>query len=135
MADRREGALRLLIVIPHHFGPGPANLPNLSNRPRARRQRAQGLTAVIGSLHQDFGRDVFRLDHGERRMVPARQGDGDTVDFIACTHGAHHLLGDLGPLRNSFRQQEVSGDPQHLGFEGHGLLHDQKQKRSYQKYR
>jgi hypothetical protein len=118
--------MRLLIVIPHYFGPGPADSPNQSNRPDARHHRAQALTAVVTSLHQNFGRDIYGLDHERREMVRRRRSEPHLLDIVICTSEGRHLLGDLAPLRRLFRHHETRGDPRFLGFEGHKLLRDHR---------
>jgi hypothetical protein len=126
--------MRVLITIPHYFGPGPANSPNRSNRPEARRERVQALVAVITSLHQNFGQNAYGLDHEHRLAVRPGRRTRHSLDIVVCTAGGNHLLDDLRFVGNSFRHEATEVEPNLLGFECHKLLRDHRGTYDYYGY-
>lgn len=114
--------MRLLITIPHFFGAAAPGQPNLSGRPALRQQRLSVLVATLSTLHQNFGRDAFALDHAGRRAVHVPPEPHHALDIVVCTSGPSHLLGELDAVRPLFRHHASDVPGPLLGFECHRML-------------
>lgn len=106
--------MRILCVIPHYFGHGPAHYGSTDATQRLGRLSA--LRSCIASLHQQFGRrQGLLLDGGAARDV--NQALGCDLDVVVCVTGTNHLLQELALPEGSFTTREVAADnPLYLGY-------------------
>jgi len=114
--------MRLLFAIPHYFKPMEPDATNRSQRPEAKLERARALTAVVGSLHQAFGTEIYGLDHIGARSWQVAAEARDRIDIVICTTGDDHLLSETPSLHPLYRHHATMCEASMLGFECHRLL-------------
>ncbi|WP_207460971.1 hypothetical protein [Azospirillum sp. SYSU D00513] len=117
--------MRILITIPHYFGPpDPAsNDASYGSTSRDPAVRIAALRAAIISCHRHFGYQGMMYSEGTNRIVrPANVGFATSVDVVVFTTQGRHLLENLGLPSGFFEHRSVDADPMMIGFECHKEL-------------
>jgi hypothetical protein len=113
--------VKILVAIPHFFGPAAA--PEHASQANDSARRIRALSTCISSLHQVFGRPQV-IGLREQPLSPAGEMLTHEIDVVVCTTGGHHLLDDLPLPAKKYVHHPTDAEPMLLGFECHALLRD-----------
>jgi hypothetical protein len=116
----RDG-MRIVVAIPHHFGPGPDDLHASGDAEKAA-VRAAALGTAIAALHAHFGGAQHELDHTVGATVPANTSAAREVAVIVCTTRGRHLVDRLPVSPALYTHRECDVEPPLLGFECQAAL-------------
>jgi hypothetical protein len=114
--------MRILVVIPHYFGPSHPenNLPAIGSyiEPLG---RIAALNDLIVGLHRHFGPDRYDLTG-----LPISEA-GDTpraIDIVVLAIRGHELTGELGFAPGTFEVEYVDCKPPWIAFEAQRVLRE-----------
>ncbi|CAO3424125.1 hypothetical protein [Azospirillum doebereinerae] len=116
--------MRILITIPHYFGPPkPTVKERYGSTHGDRETRIAALRNAIIACHQHFGPQGMLYSGKSKSFVRPSNVDRITsVDVVVMTTGGHHLLASLDLPESCIKHQVFDGDPMMLGFACHREL-------------
>lgn len=112
---------RLVVVIPHYFGPPTLPVMHRSASPShqlesQRKRRAAVLSRTIMGIHQAVGCDQYMMQLDKRRTDPANLAYRGRVRVVVCTVGDHHLIQNLRLPACWYEHRVLDEPPTELGF-------------------
>lgn len=121
--------LRILIAIPHYFGPPTLPVTHRStvsdhHVAARRKQRAGVLRQTIMGIHQSIGMDQYVMQLDKRRTEAANRAYRVQVRIVVCTVDGLHLIDDLRLPVGRYEHRVVDQPPTELGFACREVLRD-----------
>ena len=116
-------ALRVLIAIPHYFGPRGDN-PRHGSLTQHPEKRAAALRHCLAGIHETFSGGQCVFDLVQSRAAPANGATECALHVVLCTTRGLHVLDQLGLGESYFEHLECDAEPTMLGFECHAALRE-----------
>lgn len=122
-------SLRILIAIPHYFGPPTLAVNHRSmvqdhHEVARRTQRAAVLSRTVMGIHQSLGNGQCMMQLDQRRTEAANGQLRGEVRVVICTVDDLHVVDELRLPRDRFEHRIVDQPPTELGFACHDILRD-----------